>query len=88
MAKDLASLVWYTEYYLTCKFEEETDLSMSEYIKNVKMERAKILLKSIQMSVHEISEALAFGTRNYFSRIFAQTVGCTPVEFRKNQQMP
>lgn len=85
LAKDLASLVGYTEYYLTCKFKEETGLSMSEYIKNVKMERAKILLKSTQMSVQEISEALAFGTRNYFNRIFAQTVGCTPVEFRKKQ---
>lgn len=86
LAKDLASLVGYTEYYLTCKFKEETGLSMSEYIRNTKMERAKILLTSTQMSVQEISEALAFGTRNYFSRIFAQTVGCTPVEFRKKQQ--
>ena len=47
------------------------------------IERAKVLLKSTQMSVQEISEELAFGTRNYFTRIFTEIVGYTPVQFRE-----
>lgn len=83
LAKDLAALVGYTEYYLTHKFKEETGICLNDYIKNVKVEKAKVLLKCTRMSVQEISESLAFGTRNYFSRVFAQLTGCTPIEYRE-----
>lgn len=82
-AKDLAELVGYTEYYLTHKFRQETGFCVNDYVKNVKVERAKLLLSSTRMSIQEISEALAFGTRNYFTRVFAEITGYTPVEFRE-----
>lgn len=82
-ARDLAALVGYTEYYLTHKFREETGFCVSDYVKNVKIERAKVLLKSSGQSVQEISEELAFSTRNYFTRVFTEIVGCGPVEFRE-----
>lgn len=86
LARDLATLAGYTEYYLTYKFKEETGLCLNDYIKNVKVEKAKVLLKCTRMSVQEISEALAFGTRNYFSRVFAEITGCTPKEYRESNQ--
>ncbi len=45
VAGDLAALVGYTEYYLTHKFKEETGLSVTNYVKFAKVERAKVLLK-------------------------------------------
>ena len=60
----------YTEYYLTHKFKEETGLSVTDYIKFAKIERAKVLLKSTDQTVQDIATALSFSTRNYFSRIF------------------
>ena len=59
VAEDLAALVGYTEYYLTHKFKEETGLSVTNYVKFAKVERAKVLLKSTPFSVREISEQLA-----------------------------
>ena len=82
--EDLAGLVGYTEYYLTEKFKKETGQSVSEYIRHMKIERAKILLQSTQMSVQEISEQLAFNTPNYFIQCFRDLVGCTPAVYRKN----
>lgn len=82
-AKDLAIVVGYAEYYLTHKFKEETGFCVNDYVKNVKIERAKVLLKSTNLSVQEISEELAFGTRNYFTRIFTEIVGCGPIAFRE-----
>lgn len=84
-AGDLAALVGYTEYYLTHKFKEETGFCVNDYVKNVKMERAKVLLKSTDMSIQEISEELAFGSRNYFTRVFTEIVGYTPVRFREKK---
>lgn len=46
------------------------DLSVTEYVKFAKIERAKVLLKSTDQTVQGISDALAFGTRNYFSFLF------------------
>ena len=83
VAEDLAALVGYTEYYLTHKFKEETGLSVTNYVKFAKVECAKVLLKSTPFSVREISEQLGFATRNYFSAVFQQVTGKTPMEFRE-----
>ena len=84
LASDLAKQVGYTEYYLTHKFKEETGLSVTNYTKFAKIERAKVLLKSTDQAVQEITERLGFGTRNYFSRVFQEVAGKTPVEFRES----
>ena len=82
-AADIAALVGYTEYYLTHKFKEETGLSVTDYIKFAKIERAKVLLKSTNQTVQDIAAALSFSTRNYFSRIFQEVTGQTPMEYRE-----
>ena len=82
-AADIAALVGYTEYYLTHKFKEETGLSVTDYIKFAKIERAKVLLKSTDQTVQDIAAALSFSTRNYFSRIFQEVTGQTPMEYRE-----
>ena len=83
-AADLAALVGYTEYYLTHKFKEETGLSVTDYTKFAKIERAKVLLKSTDQTVQDIAAQLSFGTRNYFSRIFQEVTGQTPMAYRES----
>lgn len=85
-ARDLAELAGYTEYYITHKFKEETGLSVNDYVKRARIERAKILLQSTDLSIQELSEQLCFGSRNYFSRVFSEIAGCTPMEFRENSR--
>ena len=81
--RDLAALVGYTEYYLTEKFKQETGQSVSSYIRYAKVERAKVLLESTELSIREISERLAFNTVNYFIQCFRTTAGYTPAQYRK-----
>ena len=83
-AADLAALVGYTEYYLTEKFRKETGQTVSEYIRRMKIERAKILLRSTSLSIQQISEQLAFNTPNYFIRCFREQMGMTPAAYKKN----
>lgn len=82
-AADLAAMVGYTEYYLTEKFKKETGLSVSTYIRNAKIERAKLLLETTNMTVKAISEGLAFNTTNYFIQSFRETTGYTPIQYRE-----
>ena len=81
-AADLAALVGYGEYYTTHKFREETGLSVNDYIKCAKVERAKVLLTSTDQGVQEIAQALGFSSRSHFSQCFKQVAGCSPVEYR------
>ena len=79
---DLAALVGYSEYYLTEKFKNETGQSVSSYIRSVKVERARILLRTTKLSIREISDQLAFNTVNYFIKCFRDVEGCTPAQYR------
>lgn len=81
-AQDLARLVGYTEYYITRKFKEETGNSISDYIKFAKIERSKVLLASTELNIQEIADQLGFSSRSYFSRVFNEIVGRTPVQYR------
>ena len=83
---DLAALAGYTEYYLTEKFKKETGQSVSSYIRSAKVERAKILLNTTSLSVHEIADRLAFNTPNYFIQTFRDITGFTPAQYRKQRK--
>ena len=82
---DLAALVGYTEYYLTEKFKKETGRSISAYIRDAKIARARVILESTELSIAEISDRLAFNTPNYFIQCFRGVVGCTPAQYRKSR---
>ena len=84
-ARDLAALVGYTEYYLTEKFKNETGLSVSDYVRNAKINCAKMLLQSTDLSVGEIAERLAFNSANYLIRVFKELEGCTPAAYRERR---
>lgn len=82
----LARRIGYNEYYLARKFKEETGVSIVNYIKNVKVERAKQLLACSSLSIQEISDKLYFCSRGYFSEVFRNTTGKTPGQYREENQ--
>ena len=80
---DLAALTGYSAYYLTEKFKKETGVPLFLYIRYARIERAKTLLESTDLSVREIAEKLAFNTQNYFIRCFHEVTGYSPAKYRK-----
>ena len=60
-------------------------MGISDFIKTVRIERAKILLKNPEYSIQEISDKLGFTTRNYFTRCFREVTGETPIEYRNTR---
>lgn len=78
----IAKEVGYAEYYLTRKFQKEMGVRLIDYIKEARLEYAKVCLLSTERSVEEISDLLRFSSRNYFTRVFREKTGMTPTEFR------
>lgn len=82
--KSLADQFGYTEYYLARKFQKETGVRLLDYIKQTRLDYAKILLSTTNLTIQEISERSQFGTRNYFTRVFKEHVGISPLDYRNN----
>lgn len=83
----MTTLAEYTNYsasYLSKKFRDEIGTTVTEYILNLKIERAKELLRSTDMSIREIGESLHFGTPSYFGEQFHRRTGMTASEYRMN----
>ncbi len=61
-------------------------LSTSEFINELKYERAKLLLRDTDYSIKQISEMTGFSSQYYFSSFFKQRKGVSPVNFRKKNE--
>ena len=53
-----------------------------DYIRNTRLEQARLMLETTQRSVSQISELFCFGTPNYFSTVFARRYGRSPAQYR------
>ena len=58
-----------------------------EYLTNLRMSRAKELLKDERCSMKEICLEVGYSDPNYFSRIFKKNFGVTPTEYREREKV-
>ena len=79
----LATRLGYSKYYLSTRFKKEIGCSVNDYIKFVRIERAKRLLSTTEKNISEIAENTGFASRNFFASTFKQCVGKTPAQYRK-----
>ena len=63
-------------------FKKETGMGIAKYINRRRMHRAKKLLKTSEMTIPEIAEAVGFSDYNYFSRVYKKTYGKSPRYYR------
>ena len=71
----MAIEIGYAKNYLTAKFKEDTGTNIRDYISQRKMEQAKLLLKSTELSVSDIGDKLGFTDSSYFSAVFKKWCG-------------
>ena len=82
---DLAEISHLNKYYLSHTFKEQTGLSPIEYLNETRIKNAKILLKSTNYSVSEISSFTGFSSQSYFSQRFKKITGLSPRQYRNTQ---
>jgi len=72
--------------HLSTVFAQETGENFIEYLTKVRIERAKLLLKSTTMKSADIAGETGFSDPHYFSYIFKKNTGLSPREFRVKEQ--
>lgn len=76
----------YSQAYISRLFRKVTGQTMSQYIKNARLDEAKRLLRKSNLSVQEIAKAAGFDTAQYFSLVFRKEVGVTPTAYRQGNK--
>ena len=64
------------------RMQSLTGTSPSAYIRSVRMNIAARLLRESQLPIADIALQTGFATTKYFSRIFKETYGVLPKEYR------
>ncbi len=71
--------------YLCRLFKEVTNLTIVEYLNQIRVKNAEFLLISSDKSIMEISQLLGFSSQTYFNRVFKSIMMLNPSEYRKQQ---
>ena len=61
-------------------------VTFTEYLTELRMNKAKELLRTTQMRSSDIAYAVGYNDPHYFSYLFKKHTGMTPRDFRKEAQ--
>ncbi len=67
--------------YLSSSFKRQTGKNFSDYVSEIKIEKAKELIETRKYMIYEIADMLGYDTPFYFSRVFKKVVGVSPREY-------
>lgn len=79
----LAEHFFVNKYYMTRLFKEQYGVSINTYIQQIKITKAKQLLRFTDTTIENIGVECGIGEPHYFSRMFKQIEGVTPSEYRR-----
>ncbi len=79
----LARSVKLSRTHFSRRFKAETGLSPSQYIRSIRIKRARELLETSSLSVKEIAALVGAGDESHFLRAFKKVHGLSPTEYRR-----
>ncbi|QJD86881.1 response regulator [Cohnella herbarum] len=81
-AADIALMVNMSGSYFSQCFKQYVGQTYTDYVRDIRMERAKEYLKSTTKTIQWIAEQIGYNDEKYFSRLFREHVGLLPSEYR------
>ena len=66
-------------FYLSRRFSREVGLTIPQYLRKLRMERAAELLRMGHHNVTEAATEVGYSSLSHFSKAFCETIGCCPV---------
>ncbi len=80
---ELAEHVRLNPNYLSGVFKSNFGIAFQDYVMNMRLERAKILLLSTEMKNYEIADAIGMEDVNYFGVRFKSKFGVSPKQYKQ-----
>ena len=70
--------------YLTTLFQKHLQISPGEYIRRIKLQESKQMIREGNLNFTQIAQTLHYSTIHHFSRQFKEKFGVTPSEYAKS----
>ena len=81
---DVAEKLGYSKEYLYRIFRKEMDISVNNYLQNVRLEKAKeYMAETGKYKIYEICEMVGYEDQVYFSKLFKKKYKISPKDFQK-----
>ena len=80
---EVAKAAYISPNYLSRVFKRQVGCSILEYIRNARLEQAKLLLKHSDKNASQVAKNVGYHDRTYFSKVFKQVTGVSPNEYRR-----
>lgn len=79
---DLAAQFFINKFYLVKSFKQQYGMSINNYLRNLRVTKAKKMLRFTGRKVEDIGVECGLGALTYFSRTFKKVEGISPSEYR------
>lgn len=80
--EELADLVQLSSHHLRKLFKQSMGISLHQYVLQCRIERAKTLLKSTDLSIAQIAQLVSFYDQSHFTNVFRRYTKLTPRQYR------
>lgn len=84
--EDICREIGVSRVQLYRKVKALLDYNVNDYILTTRMQKAKFLLTSENLSISEVACKVGFSSQAYFSTVFKSKFQLTPSEFRENKK--
>ncbi len=81
--RDLAEKFYLSEPYLSKYIRDKSGRTFTEILTDIRMQRAKTMLRTENLSIEEIAEKAGYPSVEHFTRQFKKMYGITPAVYRK-----
>ena len=83
---EVAAKFYISPYYLSRLFRRVTGQSIVDYINGRRIEAAQKLLETTELSIGAVAEQTGFASAAHFRRVFRETMGTGPLQYRKSHR--
>jgi AraC-like DNA-binding protein len=82
--QQVSKVAGFAPYYFSRLLKAEEGVTFERYLQTLRLGRAKETLAGTSLPIGRVAELSGFKSRTYFQRIFRETTGVTPIEYRKS----
>jgi two-component system, response regulator YesN len=79
--QEVANTLCISPGYFSTIFKQSAGMNFIDYVTEVRIEKAKKLLKESNLKIYEIAHMTGYDNAYYSSKVFKKTTGITPKEF-------
>ncbi|MDG4657321.1 response regulator [Ectobacillus antri] len=80
--QEIAEMFYLSKEHISRRFKQEYGETLSDYVTNIRMEKAKLLLQNESFKIYEVAAMVGYQDDKYFRKVFKKATGITPNEYR------